>query len=91
MNNNNSNNNNSPRSRRDFLKRIGLGATVTGLALAGCESAGRKAAGGLSSSVAVPDGKMTTAQTQRPAKRCRYSDMAACAGRQNPMKTAATT
>ena len=59
MNNNNSNNNNSPRSRRDFLKRIGLGATVTGLALAGCESAGRKAAGGLSSSVAVPDGKMT--------------------------------
>ena len=59
MNNTNSNNNNSPRSRRDFLKRIGLGATVTGLALAGCETAGRKAAGGLSASAAVPDGKMT--------------------------------
>lgn len=28
--------------RRGFLKRLGLGVSTTGLALAGCESAGKK-------------------------------------------------
>lgn len=45
--------------RRDFLKRLGLGASVTGLALAGCESAGNKIADTKSDSTDIPEGKMT--------------------------------
>ena len=45
-------------SRRNFLKRLGLGASVTGLALAGCNSAGNKHAA-TSSSALAEDGKMT--------------------------------
>lgn len=29
-------------NRRDFLKRLGLGASVAGLAFAGCEKAAKK-------------------------------------------------
>lgn len=46
-------------TRRDFLKRLGAGASVTGLALAGCSSPGDNAASGLSASTDVPKGKMT--------------------------------
>ncbi|MDE6793549.1 MAG: aldo/keto reductase [Muribaculaceae bacterium] len=46
-------------TRRDFLKRFGLGASLTGLALAGCDSAGNKLSGNQNSSTPAGDGKMT--------------------------------
>ena len=47
-------------SRRDFLKRLGLGASVTGLALAGCDSAGDKIVATKSNSSLQPEeGGMT--------------------------------
>ena len=46
-------------NRRNFLKRLGLGASVTGLALAGCNSAGNKLTSATSSSVLGEEGKMT--------------------------------
>lgn len=46
-------------NRRDFLKRIGFGATVTGLALAGCDSAKNKVTESGNSSSEVPTDKMT--------------------------------
>lgn len=45
-------------NRRDFLKRLGLGASVTGLALAGCQSVGSKMAA-TGSSLQPEKGKMT--------------------------------
>lgn len=45
-------------NRRDFLKRIGVGISATGLTLAGCDSAGRKAIGASNDSE-VPKDKMT--------------------------------
>lgn len=45
-------------NRRDFLKRLGLGASVTGLALAGCDSVGDKITGS-ESSLQPEKGKMT--------------------------------
>lgn len=45
--------------RRDFLKRLGIGVSVTGLTLAGCDSSPRNTAGGDTGSTDVPTGKMT--------------------------------
>lgn len=45
-------------NRRDFLKRLGLGASVTGLALAGCESGANKISGG-TAALQPEKGKMT--------------------------------
>lgn len=45
--------------RRSFLKRLGLGASVTGLALAGCNSSDNKVTGDRTTSAAPPKGKMT--------------------------------
>ncbi len=46
-------------SRREFLKRLGLGAGVAGLALSGCESASRKVASDSSTVSEIPKDKMT--------------------------------
>ncbi len=47
-------------TRRAFLKRVGLGASVTGLAIAGCDPSGKKDGDGVSDNVgAVSSGKMT--------------------------------
>ena len=46
-------------NRRDFLRRIGFGATVTGLALAGCDSAKNKVTESGNSNSEVPTDKMT--------------------------------
>ncbi len=45
--------------RRDFLKRLGLGASVTGLALAGCDSSKNKITGNITSSADVTKEDMT--------------------------------
>ena len=45
--------------RRGFLKRLGIGASVTGLALAGCDSAARQAGESLRASSEIPTDKMT--------------------------------
>lgn len=45
--------------RRDFLKRLGLGASVTGLALAGCDSAAEKVVGAHTASAGAVKGQMT--------------------------------
>ena len=45
--------------RRGFLKRLGIGASVTGLALAGCDSASRKVGESLKASSEIPTDKMT--------------------------------
>lgn len=46
-------------TRRDFIKKLGLGAGVTGLALAGCESASKKMASDSSAVTEIPKDKMT--------------------------------
>lgn len=46
-------------NRRDFLRRIGFGATVTGLALAGCDSAKNRVTQSGNSNSEVPTDKMT--------------------------------
>ncbi len=46
-------------NRRDFLKRLGLGASVTGLALAGCNTAGKKVTSSGTESGEIPEDKMT--------------------------------
>ncbi|MDE6278424.1 MAG: twin-arginine translocation signal domain-containing protein, partial [Paramuribaculum sp.] len=46
-------------NRRDFLKRLGLGAGLTGLALAGCDSASKKISSDNSALSEVPTDKMT--------------------------------
>ncbi len=45
-------------SRRDFLKRLGVGASAAGLALTGCKPASKKIASGVSDS-GIGNGKMT--------------------------------
>ncbi|MDE6367296.1 MAG: aldo/keto reductase, partial [Muribaculaceae bacterium] len=45
-------------SRRDFLKRLGVGASAAGLALTGCNPASKKIAAGASDST-IGDGEMT--------------------------------
>lgn len=45
--------------RRGFLKRLGLGASVTGLALAGCDSAAEKVSGAHAASAGAVKGQMT--------------------------------
>lgn len=45
--------------RRDFLKRLGLGASVTGLALVGCDSVNKKITDSVPSSTSGDDGEMT--------------------------------
>lgn len=52
MNNNNIN-------RRDFLKRVGLGASVAGAALVGCESGNNGITGSRTGSTDIPKDKMT--------------------------------
>lgn len=46
-------------NRRDFLKRLGAGLSVTGLTLAGCNSAGNRTGGNSSSSAGSGEGEMT--------------------------------
>lgn len=46
-------------TRREFLKRIGLGAGVAGLALSGCESASRKMTEKSQATKEIPKDKMT--------------------------------
>ncbi|MBD5316756.1 MAG: aldo/keto reductase [Bacteroides sp.] len=46
-------------NRRDFLRRLGLGASVTGLALAGCEPAAKKIAADTHALPDIPTDKMT--------------------------------
>lgn len=46
-------------NRRDFLRRIGIGASVTGVALAGCTPADNSAAGRRTALGDVPTDKMT--------------------------------
>ena len=45
--------------RREFLKRLGIGAAATGTVLAGCDSKGNSIAGSLSAQGEVPADKMT--------------------------------
>lgn len=45
-------------SRRDFLKRLGVGASAAGLALTGCKPASKKIASGVSDS-SIGNGEMT--------------------------------
>ena len=45
-------------NRRDFIRRLGLGASVTGLALAGCDSASKSVAKS-GTSADVTEGEMT--------------------------------
>lgn len=45
--------------RREFLKRLGIGAAATGTMLAGCDSKGNSVAGSLSAQGEVPADKMT--------------------------------
>lgn len=53
-------NDNKSIDRRGFLKRLGFGASIAGLSLAGCESAGRRIAGdSITSSGDIPTDKMT--------------------------------
>lgn len=47
-------------TRRGFLKRIGLGATATGLAMAGCDRASRPATETYSPDGEIPTDRMTT-------------------------------
>ncbi len=57
-----SNNQNKHRSginRRDFLKRLGLGASATGFTLVGCDSVGNKLTNNTTSLSEVPADKMT--------------------------------
>lgn len=46
-------------NRRDFLKKIGVGAGATGLALVGCDSADNAAIGDRKAIREVPTDKMT--------------------------------
>ncbi|MDE6842162.1 MAG: twin-arginine translocation signal domain-containing protein, partial [Muribaculaceae bacterium] len=46
-------------NRRDFLKRLGAGLSVTGLTLTGCNSAGNRTGGNSSSSAGSGEGEMT--------------------------------
>ena len=47
-------------NRRDFLRRLGLGAAATSVALAGCDSASNKATGNLAASETdIPTDRMT--------------------------------
>lgn len=46
-------------NRRDFLKRLGLGLSATGLTLAGCDKAGGKLTPKGTDSGPIPTGKMT--------------------------------
>ncbi len=46
-------------SRRDFLRRLGIGVSATGLALTGCKEASKKISTGTSASSDIPTGKMT--------------------------------
>lgn len=46
-------------NRRDFLKRLGLGLSATGLTLAGCDKAGGKLTSKGTDSGPIPTGKMT--------------------------------
>lgn len=46
-------------NRRDFLKRLGLGLSATGLTLAGCDKAGGKLTPEGTDSGPIPTGKMT--------------------------------
>lgn len=46
-------------NRRDFLRKLGMGASVTGLALAGCDSARKRIDSGTTASSDVPTDKMT--------------------------------
>ena len=46
-------------NRRDFLKRLGLGLSATGLTLAGCDKAGDKLSPEGTASGPIPTGKMT--------------------------------
>ena len=46
-------------NRRDFLKRLGLGASVTGLALTGCSTAGKKISASGTATSEIPEDKMT--------------------------------
>lgn len=57
--NNNNSINDSRNGRREFLKHLGLGAAATGMALAGCESAGKKLTGTTTASSDTPSGEMT--------------------------------
>ena len=52
--------NTSPLTRRGFLKRLGLGATATGLAMAGCDRASRPATETYSPDGEIPTDRMTT-------------------------------
>jgi len=45
-------------NRRDFLKRLGLGASAAGLALTGCDSAAKKISASASGAT-IGDGEMT--------------------------------
>ena len=45
--------------RREFLKRLGIGAAATGTVLAGCDSKGNSITGSLSAQGEVPADKMT--------------------------------
>ena len=46
--------------RREFLKRLGIGAAATGTVLAGCDSKGNSIAGSLSAQGEVPADKIAT-------------------------------
>ncbi|MDE6336071.1 MAG: twin-arginine translocation signal domain-containing protein, partial [Muribaculaceae bacterium] len=47
-------------SRRDFLRRLGLGVGVTGLALSGCDRAANKPTDGNAKSIeGISEGSMT--------------------------------
>ncbi|MCM1050442.1 MAG: aldo/keto reductase [Paenibacillus sp.] len=52
--------NTSPLTRRGFLKRLGLGATATGLAMAGCDRPARQATEAYSPDGEIPTDRMTT-------------------------------
>ena len=45
--------------RRDFLKRVGIGASITGIALTGCDTAAKKASNKLTGAVELNKGQMT--------------------------------
>lgn len=46
-------------TRRDFLKRLGIGVSVTGLALAGCKQPANKLSEGKAALAEIPTDKMT--------------------------------
>lgn len=46
-------------NRRDFLKRLGLGASVTGLVLTGCNSVGKKISASGTATGEIPEDQMT--------------------------------